>query len=286
MSDWILPIPKILHLYWGKNKPLSLMKYLTALSFFKNNPDWNIIVYYPSVIENKILWDGYEQKEYKYEGIDYFDKLREIKNLELKQAEFSEFSNLSEVHKSDLLRLKILATIGGIWSDFDIFYTKSINEFKLNTIENKIKDTFICFTSYHSIGFLMSSGNNKFFNELFKMAIYNIKNAENLQYQNIGRDLYNYFFKYDENKSIEYSIKYYCSIANIPFETVYPLQWNQIDLIFGDNKQQLPENTIGIHWFAGSPLTSQVENCTTEENIINNKDKFLIKLMCDLLEEI
>lgn len=262
------------------------MKYLTALSFSKKNPDWTIVVYYPSVTENKILWDGYEQKEYKYEGVDYFDKLRDIHNLSFQEVEFGEYSSLSEVHKSDLFRLQILATTGGVWSDFDIFYTKPIVDFGLNLISNKLRDTFICYTSYHSIGFLMSSGNNKFFTELLKMAIYNIKNAENLQYQNIGRDLYNYFFRYNQNKSIEYSIKYDCNIANIPFETVYPLQWNQIDYIFGDSTQQLPENTIGIHWFAGSPLTSQIENKITEENIICNKDKFLINLMGKTLEEI
>ncbi|MFA7287319.1 MAG: glycosyltransferase [Melioribacteraceae bacterium] len=273
-------------MYWGKNKPLSFMKYLTALSFVKHNPDWEIIVYYPSVVESKILWDSNEQKEYNYDDIDYFDRLSNIKNLSLRKTEFGEFSNLSEVHKSDLIRLKILSTSGGVWSDFDIFYTKSINEFDLNNTDNKLKDTFVCFTSYHSIGFLMSSGNNKFFEELYKMAIYNIKNAENLQYQNLGRDLYNYFFKYNDYKAINYSIKFNCNIANITFETVYPLQWNQIDLIFGDNKQRLPENTVGVHWFAGSPITSSVENKITEENIHLNKDKFLLKLMCELLEEI
>lgn len=284
--DWNLPVPKILHLYWGKNKKLSYMKYLTVVSFSKLNPEWNISIYYPRNICKIDGWDGFEQKSYCYQGDDYFNKLSEIKNVKLIEIKFNkEIDCLSEVHKSDLLRLELLASIGGVWSDFDIFYLQPITKLFFNQ-QKQTKDTLICYNvvqHYHSIGFLMSGGNNKFYAKLKDLALYNIKDINSLQYQNIGRDLYNYFFRYDAKKTLDFSIKYNVKIGNIPFNTIYPFQWNQINLIFGNQELSLPEDTIGIHWFAGSNKTSKYENIINEENIKWNKDKFLLKLMNDFI---
>lgn len=268
--------PKILHLYWGKNKPLSYMKYLTVVSFSKLNPDWKIIVYFPNIINKEISWNTSEQISYNYNDIDYFDRLNEIPNLIFKKTEFKTDKNLSEVHKSDLLRLNVLSTIGGIWSDFDIFYVKPINSFSFT----KNKDTFICYHNfYHSIGFLISGGNNQFFNKLLELAIYNINNIDNLKYQDVGGSLYSYFFRYSTKNAIEYSKKFNVNISNIPFSLVYPFNWKQCDLMFENLNFSLPENTIGIHWFAGNEKVSKYENIITKKNINEFDNKYLLKLM-------
>ncbi len=269
-------IPKILHLYWGKNKPLSYMKYLTAVSFSKLNPDWEIVVYYPTNICKDVSWDTEEHKFFIYNGKDWFTDLKNIKNLSLKEVDFQLTKEISEVHKSDLIRLNLLSTIGGVWSDFDIFYIKPIESMFLNKEE---KDTFICYNyGYHSIGFLASSENNLFWKETFGIAVRAINGTKKLEYQNLGKDLYNYFFKYNPKNVSEFNDKYNVNIVNIPFTTVYPFDWKQIDLIFGDNSN-LFENTIGIHWFAGNKQTSEIENIVTEQNIGDFKNKFLLNLM-------
>lgn len=277
-------IPKVLHLYWGRNKKLSYMKYLTALSFSKLNPDWNVKVHYPRIVSLGDSWDSFEQKTYDYQGVDHFNLLSDIDNLELNEVDFSVYDlpiDISEVHKSDILRLYILANEGGIWSDFDIFYIKPINNY-LNNLYNK--QTHICYHfGYHSIGFLMSSKNNKFFNQLFDYSLQLIK-QENKMYQIVGRNLYDFFFQYNLENVIKFNKEYNTNIYNIPFTTVYPFQWNQIEKIFGREKTQLPDNTIGIHWFAGSNSTSNYENIITKENIHECSDKYLLGLMSKFID--
>jgi len=273
-------IPKKIHLYWGKNKPLSYMKYLTVVSFSKLNPDWQIFVYYPKNINKEIKWDGFEQKKYCPVGKDYFDDLANIKNVSLVETDFKLAKEISEVHKSDLLRLSLLSSVGGLWSDFDIFYTSPVDKL-FNKFEKK--DTLVCYHyNCHNIGFLASAGDNKFFKQLFDMCVNSINKIDNLQYQTIGRDLFTSFFKYNKKNIDDFSEKYECKIDNIPFTTVYPFDWRQIELIFGKHSN-LFENTVGIHWFAGAEKTSEYENIVTEENI-KAFDNFLLKLMAGINE--
>jgi len=118
-------IPKHLHLYWGGGKKLSYLRYLTVFSFVQLNPDWKITVWYPEKNTNISNWKTNEHSKYCYNGIDYFYKLIDISpNVSLEKANMVGFSDLSEVHKSDLHRWKILHEIGGWWSDFDILYFK------------------------------------------------------------------------------------------------------------------------------------------------------------------
>lgn len=277
-------ISKTLHLYWGRNKKISYMKYLTALSFSRLNPDWKIKVHYPKVTSMGDSWDSVEQKSYDYQGIDYFELLTDIDNVELNEVDFSIYDlpiNISEVHKSDIFRLCILADEGGIWSDFDIFYIKPISSYLTNLSGSQ---THICnHFGYHSIGFLASSKNNKFFKQLFDYSLQLI-NQENCSYQIIGRDLYSAFFQYNLTNVEKFNKEYNTNIYNIPFTVVYPFQWNQIDKIFGKENYQLPENTVGIHWFAGSNSTSNYENIIIKENIHEWSDKYLLGLMSKFID--
>lgn len=272
-----LNIPKVLHLYWGRNKKLSYMKYLTAKSFSSLNPEWKIKVYFPDKISDSCGWSGFEQKSYEYEGIDYFAFLDEIENVEMIKFDFSIWDlpeNISEVHKSDLLRLHVLSTEGGIWSDFDIFFLKPISELKLKYGESQSK-TGVCFNyGYHSIGFLFSTPNNSIWRNLFDIAL-NLAKIHHLQYQTIGSGLYFKYFKEIIDSG---------SIVNMPFISVYPFQWNQIDDMLGNHSYDLFEKTIGIHWFAGSDKVSKYENIITKDNLKEHKDIFLLKLMGEFCE--
>ena len=115
---WFLKkIPRVLHLYWGRNKKLSFMKYLTAYSFSKQNPDWEIRVHFPKspfIGEN---WADKTQKGYNFKGADYFDKLSDIPNLTLHEVDFDEDfdfdTGIPEVFRSDLYRIKLLGDHGG-----------------------------------------------------------------------------------------------------------------------------------------------------------------------------
>lgn len=103
-------VPKVLHLFWGKNKPLSYLRYLTVKSFVKYNPDWGIRVHIPtSPIDSKPrLWPT----EITSSKFDYFDKLNDIPNVDFIPVESTK--EIGSVHTSDLLRIKLLHEEGGV----------------------------------------------------------------------------------------------------------------------------------------------------------------------------
>jgi hypothetical protein len=61
----------------------------------------------------------------------YLEQIEKL-NVKIIRINVSNFINvspsMSEIHKSDIFRFKILNTFGGIWSDLDIVYIKNINE--------------------------------------------------------------------------------------------------------------------------------------------------------------
>lgn len=169
--EWNLNIPKILHLYWGGGV-LHNLRFMTIKTFMKYNPDWEVILWYPKYPSINRTWFSTEQKYI----IGCKDFIEEAMNLSITKnpIDFEEFglsNTMSEVHKADFIRLHLLSTLGGVWSDMDIFYIKSMISLYFNTKENKNTETFYCDHNYgHSIGFLMASTNNKFFKELMEIS--------------------------------------------------------------------------------------------------------------------
>lgn len=141
--------PRLLHLYWDTS-PLSFLNYLTVVSFNQFHKYWKIIIYIPKKRQNKILCKDEEQKV-KYTGKCYFDELRKISNVVIREISLNEIGfddNACEDIKKDYLKYYILHKHGGVWSDFDILYTDSI-EGKMNFPEN----TILFYKIYYPIGF-------------------------------------------------------------------------------------------------------------------------------------
>lgn len=269
MKNWHLSkIPKVLYLYWGRNKKLSYLKFQTVKSFSRLNPDWKIKVYYPLVINIDEPWKTHEQKSYNFQGQDCFPKLSEINNIELIEFDFGDvgiINEIPEVFKSDLIRLYLLGEYGGIWSDFDILYLKSISESSFNTEQFKDKETlFCCHHGSHSVGFLGSSKNNKDYKTLFNKAKFSCVET---MYQSLGNGLLNREY---QGNLLEHQL-------NIGYDTVYPIKWTEIQEIFSDSELGINDATIGIHWYGGSPITSEFDNVVDEFNIKQFNNIGLIK---------
>lgn len=140
--------PKLLHLYWD-GSPLSFLNLITILSFNEYHKFWKINVFIPTNRNEKITWSGNEQK-IRYNGRCYFHKLYNIPNVLIHNISLEKigfYNDASEVIKSDYFRYYILSKHGGIWSDFDIIYTSSVED-KMNFKENSI--IFNC-TGYHDL---------------------------------------------------------------------------------------------------------------------------------------
>ena len=254
--EWQLNIPKILHVYWGGG-PINYLRFLTIKTFMKYNPDWKIRFLYPKYFSKNKSWLSYENKD---ETSSYKNFTQEVFDLPITKTDidFRDFgidNSISEVHKSDFIRLHQLSTFGGVWSDMDIIYVRPMNDFYLNTPENKDIETFICNNDYgHSIGFMMASEGNKFFKTLGEYAI---KEYEPTYYQTIGARLYNkYFYTMDSINAITPAI-------NFSLDVVYPhIAGNEEKILYG-TVSNFTDRTLGVHWYAGH---SQWKNFILQTN--------------------
>ncbi len=278
-NTWKLKkIPKILHLYWGRNKKLSFMRYMTAYSFWKFNPDWKIKVHYPKYPYAGDDWDSEHQKSYNFRGDDHFDRLRDIPTVEMVEVEFEGMEyNAPEVIRSDLYRLTLLEKEGGFWSDFDILYIKPMTKMIQNLELNSDVDTLIC--SHHGfnrIGFLGGApGNKGFYHSLRNLYdYYQSRDLYELDgYQGAGRFLFDSYFLYTPRGKDIMLAENGINILNIPINVVYPTLANKVHRIFSTDFL-IHRDSIGIHWYAGSGSVSKFENVMDEE-VINTYGEFL-----------
>jgi hypothetical protein len=239
---WNLRVEKVFHVYWGGGV-FPYMRYLTVKTFQKLNPDWKIIVWIPKFYTKGNSWDSHEL-EYGVNCRDFSKELMKMPNIHEVDFKDMGFKNdASEAHKSDFLRVHLLSTIGGIWSDTDVIYFKPVTELYFNTLENKDKETFVCICHYgHSIGFIMSAKGSKFYDKMAEVsgASYNAKD-----YQCLGSTMFNKY--YPTLKSItEFS-----SAVNMSMDVVYAHDADHIKELLMDKKGNFNERSIGCHWYAG-----------------------------------
>jgi len=280
--------PKLMFLYWD-GSPLSYLNYLTIISFNYYNPNWKIIVYIPIQQTTKISWIGKEQKT-KYEEKDYFNKLYEIKNVEIRKICLDTIgfdNNASEVIKSDYFRYYILEKYGGLWSDFDIIYTANIEE-KMNFTENNVLFSCKCYDDpknkkneyyYWPIGLFLCKPRNK----LFKFIKNKTNNYYNHNYyQCIGAAMWLDLFPTNKLKQSIDKLHKIDSVKICNEDYYLYWSWNELDE-FLDPKginNKLPINNIGVHWFNGACKSKHYANKL--ENRLKNFEIncFLDSLIC------
>lgn len=251
--------PKILHLYWGKNQPLSFLRFLTVHSFIKHNPEWEVKLWTPLVTSNSKPWTTGEQVEH-YQGKDYLLELKQY--IHLVDFDKLKLSNqMPEVHKSDMLRWFLLGSYGGVWADIDILFIKPMpKETELWHGAGLCKYRAIPAQSYEflAIGFMSSSGlaGKMFFMEIFQAGLDKYI-SQPKGYQAFGAELLRSYLKTHLNDGVHY----------LPPSLVYPYyQHSQIKKYW--SKQPLPtKDVIGYHWYAGMPLSGQIEAEVTPDNL-------------------
>lgn len=269
-------IPKVVHFYWGGSK-LSYLRYLSIESFRLHNPDWKIVVHVPSVLSQAApSWDTFQQKSSSVVE-DYFHKIpaNEIMRHDFDNYDFDNHAH--EVHKSDFLRWKLLAEHGGVWSDIDILYSRSMNCLQSNNAVNAGVDTVLCPLvppKKHTVGFLMSSQNNEFCHWMH--ATSRSEYNPNI-YQCMGSDILNKNFPTYNSFHQQFPSNQFLFLEN---KAVYSITSKEIDRFFSvvnnDIKKKINSSSvIGFHWFAGHPISQEFENKLTDQNL-NKFDNLLI----------
>lgn len=266
MSWKLNKIPKIIHFYWGDNR-LTFLRYLSVYSFRKLNPDWVVKIHKPLKPSSNVpTWETQEQKNKDNNNYEnYYQRLLDL-NVDIEYHDISKYgfpNEAHEVHKSDFLRWHLLSTCGGVWSDFDIIYTKPISLLSENVEVNKNKNTFLCKykMGVHAIGFMMSSENNLFFKHIKNISSTNFNKKD---YQSIGSKIFN------DNFMTESFINNYVPGIDCLFlnpDCVYKIDVNNINDFYSKNIQCPTEDgIIGFHWYAGHNLAQKFDKIFTEDN--------------------
>ena len=258
---WHLNILKILHCYWGTD-PLPYLRYKTVESFIDLNPEWSVILYRPAYPSKVVTW---QTKELNYE-VRWDDHLQDLLDLPIKvkyvdMRDFGMSNHISEVHKSDFLRLWLLGTYGGVWTDMDILYFNPITHLSVNTLENFDAETFVCMSHYgHSNGFFMASPGSYFFT---KMAEYSKQDLKTDNFQSNGPGSCNKHFP---------RITDIPKAVNISMEAVYAHDGQHIPELYDGTKPRFTFGSIGCHWYGGHPLSGEFLRATNggKTNLPNN----------------
>lgn len=289
-NDIELSCPKIFHYYWDDFKKFTFMNLYSLKTSVYYHPEYIHVIWQPNDLNNIITWNEYNNKEVIYNN-NYNNYIEQIKKLKVKTIKINigDFinvpNNISEIHKSDIFRYKILNTFGGIWSDLDIVYIK-----KITTLINFdfVNIFFKCYAKhlknkkyksyYYPVGLLLAKRKTKFYNELLKDILE--KYYDKLRYQCVGSEMFKKIFE-NKNFSIEEN-----QITFLNEEFYMSYIWEEITELFIDykkNKKNLT-NTTGFHWFNGSDITKKIiknieQNGITKEFegiIFIEKDKILL----------
>jgi hypothetical protein len=225
----------------------------------------------------KPAWDSFQQKDIDLSS-DYTNQLKELKvDIVLHDFNSYKFRNQAhEVHKSDFLRWRLLAQSGGLWSDIDILYTQPMTSLVENLPENAEVDTVLCplkAPDKHTVGFLLSSTNNKFFKYLGELAK---KQYNPGVYQCMGSDLINQGFKTFESFGVQFPTNKFLFLNR---NCVYSITSKTIELFYQAADASVIEkinnkSVLGFHWFAGHPQSQMFENALTK-NTVNEHNNLL-----------
>jgi mannosyltransferase OCH1-like enzyme len=270
--------PKIFHYYWDDFKKFSFMNLYSLRTSLYYHQDYIHIIWTPTKFCEKINWKENLNNNFIYDDNyeKYVKELKNYNNLLIIKLDINNFlgieSDMSEIHKSDILRYVLLNRFGGIWSDLDIVYIKKITD-KINfDFENLF---FKCVNGkeiFYPIGLLLCKKNTSFMNKLLdNINEYYNKN----KYQCIGAEMLKKIFTNKNYKDVYF-------LGN---EFYMNYLWYEIDNLFINYKNNIKDlkNTIGFHWFNGSNITkkyiSNIKNEIIKLNyngiIFIEKNKFL-----------
>jgi len=271
--------PKIFHYYWDDFRKFTFMNLYSLKTSKHYHPDYIHIIWCPINIYDKITWNEFCHKEDVEYDNNFMNEIKEL-NVKIIKIDISLFLNIdneiSEIHKSDLFRYKILNTFGGIWSDLDIVYIKKITDMINFDFTNIL---FKCYAEkhniyYYPIGLLLSKRKNNFYSNLLNIIM--IKFFDLNRYQCIGSEMFNKLF----NK------KKYDDVTFLNEEIYMNYIWTEINNLFINYENNIKNicNSIGFHWFNGSDITKKYlkeikTNIPDKFNgiIFKEKHKFLTK---------
>uniref|UniRef100_A0A6M3IQP0 Putative glycosyltransferase n=1 Tax=viral metagenome TaxID=1070528 RepID=A0A6M3IQP0_9ZZZZ len=256
---WPAHIPRTLHLYWGRNRPLTRLRYLTVATFLHYNPDWSVVVHTPAVNPAEIFF--WPSSDHKYFTLaagdrDHLEDLAHIARVTvlIEAHKFWDAMLLSEVHRADLLRWHVMAEYGGVWSDFDMLYVKSLES---AVTSNGRADIYLCDDvnhtgdKYYCTSFVASAGNDRsraFYSSVLREAVHRTTGTSR---HSAGREPLAVVASDPPDE---------CCVSILPGQMFYPVPEMYSTRLYADTDVPVSDLTIGIHWFGGSRCAVEFES--------------------------
>lgn len=277
-------IPKTMAFFWG-NDQMSWLRYMTLYSFCKFNPDWDVRLYCCPSNNAKQEWTDQIRQDFSQEVIE--DYSPRIANLpitlipwELEYPGTADWQSIGPSHKSNFFKWDWLSSNAGFYADMDILFVRSLDNL-LAEVQNS--NIVICHTDprlnfpsgYFSIGLLASSGDCIFYRDVLAKAFetydptgYQCVGVESL-YRTLHPQGNSCYAKGPLVNFYEHLLRKYpnLNVYNLDMSVVYPFLYNVASQHFFDEYHtDVPNNTVGIHWYAGAPNSHLYNRFLTESN--------------------
>lgn len=259
-------VPRRIAFFWAGNR-LSWMRYATLASFRRHNPDWAMRLYHCRAFGRRAWTTGEAQDKPNVGEYDVLETCRELR-IELVSWYSSIGGNLSPVHLSDLCEWEYLAYRGGWFADMDILWTAP-----LDSVHDRIRRDFdvgLHFgRRYVSIGLLFAVPDTAFMADVHWQALRLAADqgdysscGSNAVYAAIASHTVRQPQRHFRAIRAAYPDLHVCPIAGTH---VYQHDWKHVHQIFNESRTLLPE-TVGIHWYGGSPIAQAWNRRLTASN--------------------
>ena len=249
---------------------MSWLRYMTLYSFRKLNPDWEMELHLSNIDKRSKYWRGnVDQDFHSYTGKNWLPEVEKL-GITLKECPvFVEGAGPS--HNSNHFKWNELATNGGIYSDMDVLFIKPIDAL-YEQIKNYRYGLCLDEKGNYLIGFMFSkkaswlTANNRFFRHAFNASK---RSFDRKAYMSAGNGAIMLALREAGASHIHHVPKYKEGLLYMNLQNVYPFRWNQKHDFFHSCHTELPEETIGIHWYAGQPVAQKFNNDINPDTLDN-----------------
>jgi hypothetical protein len=248
-------IPKICHLIWTTSSPMSMLQAFTVITFRRHNPDWKIIIH---LIKQKPSELGKNKYTPDYKGKDYFGFVTAIDSIEIEEVDLKKQklrTDITQMQMSDILRIKYLYEIGGLYSDFDMLWLKPMSEFKnISSIGDATDfEATVCYYNFveghHNNSNLLGEKGSPYLKSILDEQG-RISNPN--KHQAFNTDLLNRMYPTYGSLFSKYP-----RVIAIRYNTFYPYSIFNLNQLYKENDLTpiQDKGVMGIHWFNGHEIS-------------------------------
>jgi len=252
---------------------MSWPRFRTLESFREQNPGWEITLYRGK--SGAGAWRTTEQQDAgRYHGEDHLPRVAGL-DVEERELDLALPDGCSHVHASDLMAWHVLATEGGVVADMDIAWLRPMET--LGIFESNARAGLTCFRrhpkpGYLPVTFMVSAGDVPFFAHVLKRAL---AAHDPDVYESCGSGCLGSWGE---------ALAGCPGMYRLPDEVVYPFTHlgysDMIRALHLPAYGQRSMRSVGMHWYAGHPLSQKANLTITAENVHSNPSALAVALRC------